>query len=591
MFRKIVSNLPFSPTLINELGFYARRLKKEETTRRLGLILTALALLVQSFTVFSPPESANAASASDLIHGGIYTKSRLLEAWDNNTQGYRELLENAGITRDNLANTKEGEINTRTKGTDNGWLSWGRQSRGGVAYNETSMQVGKQTIYVRSLSALDTGNNTKGGGSYYPSFIGTNSDGKQFVIIKSCANVAMKERPSSNKDIKVCQLDTRKVITIREKQFNSSEHSGDLSDCEDKPIQVCDLASLQMTTIDEREFDARKYSKNPADCQPKPSPIANCSSLTYKRINRTDFELRASASVANGATIKSYTYVIKDKNGKEVLRKTNVSGATTDTLTSSLESGTYTAELTVDTSMGKKTANACQTDFKIEAIARCPLNQSLAINDPACQPCIGDASLWFKDENCIAKVMRNKEAKNLTSGTSATSVVAKASDRIEYILTVKNEGNNVAEFEMTDNISDILEYANLYDRGDGKLDEQTKVLSWGKVTLEPGAQQKRAYVIQLASKISPMSQGSSDPSSYDCKIINTFGNTIEVNVNCPTPKLIEQTIVTELPRTGPTANVIAGGIVASIVAFLYLRSRQLSEEVRLIRREVTAGTI
>jgi len=40
MFRKIVSNLPFSPALVGQLGFYAKRLRKEETTRRLGLILS-----------------------------------------------------------------------------------------------------------------------------------------------------------------------------------------------------------------------------------------------------------------------------------------------------------------------------------------------------------------------------------------------------------------------------------------------------------------------------------------------------------------------------------------------------------------------
>ena len=54
MFRKIVSNLPFSPALVGQLGFYAKRLKKEETTRRLGLIFIALALVVQSLAVFQP---------------------------------------------------------------------------------------------------------------------------------------------------------------------------------------------------------------------------------------------------------------------------------------------------------------------------------------------------------------------------------------------------------------------------------------------------------------------------------------------------------------------------------------------------------
>ncbi|QWQ32420.1 hypothetical protein KOY48_00885 [Candidatus Minimicrobia naudis] len=75
MFKKIMSRLPYSPSMIHSLGFYAKRLRKEEATRKIGLILTALVLIVQSFTVFSPPESANAADSSDFIYGGISSGS------------------------------------------------------------------------------------------------------------------------------------------------------------------------------------------------------------------------------------------------------------------------------------------------------------------------------------------------------------------------------------------------------------------------------------------------------------------------------------------------------------------------------------
>ncbi len=593
MFKKIVSNLPFSPSLMSELGFYATRLKKEETTRRIGLILTAIALVIQSFAVFSPPESTNAASSSDLIYGGVHTKSQLMSAWDNNTQGYRDLLEHIGVTRENLANVREGEINTRTNGEDNGWLSWGRISRGGSQWNETEMNVGSQTIYIVSLAAFDTGSNRYGGGSYYPSFIGTTSSGEQFVISKACANISMKTRPKKDKQIKVCDLKSRQIVTIRESEFNSSKYSKDRTDCEEKPIEVCDIGEQKMVTIDERDFDSRKYSKNPADCQPKPTPVATCSSLTVTKISRTEVELKASANTANGASIKSYTYIIKDKDGKEVLRKVVTSVATTDSLKYTLEKdGAYTVEVIVGTSLGDKTAQACQSSFTVEPIARCPLNSALPINDPECQPCPGDATLWVKDEQCAAKIVRSKTAENLTLNQDATRESARASDRIEYTITIKNEGTDTAEYsDMSDNIKDVLEYANLYDRGGGTLNEQTKDLSWGTISLAPGEQQERTYVVQLASTISPRPQGSSDPTSYDCRMVNTFGTTIEVQVDCPAPKVIEQVVVAELPRTGPTANLLVGGIVLAIVTFLYFRSRQLNQEVRLIRREMTAGTL
>ena len=60
MFRKIISNLPFSSTLVEQLGVYAKRIKKEETTRKLGLLFIALTIIVQLFILMQPPESANA---------------------------------------------------------------------------------------------------------------------------------------------------------------------------------------------------------------------------------------------------------------------------------------------------------------------------------------------------------------------------------------------------------------------------------------------------------------------------------------------------------------------------------------------------
>ena len=65
MFRKLVSSLPFSPALVGQLGFYARRLSREQATRRLGFIFTALAIMVQAFALMSPPDQTYAASPTN----------------------------------------------------------------------------------------------------------------------------------------------------------------------------------------------------------------------------------------------------------------------------------------------------------------------------------------------------------------------------------------------------------------------------------------------------------------------------------------------------------------------------------------------
>ena len=133
MFKKIISRIPYSPSMIHNLGFYAGRLRKEEATRKIGLILTALALVVQAFTVFSPPESANAADSSDLIYGGISNGSQLMAHYDANTNNIRDLYNHLGISRAELASATG---NLQTLSSNIGSYSWGLTPHFGAAKGE-----------------------------------------------------------------------------------------------------------------------------------------------------------------------------------------------------------------------------------------------------------------------------------------------------------------------------------------------------------------------------------------------------------------------------------------------------------------------
>jgi uncharacterized repeat protein (TIGR01451 family) len=81
-----------------------------------------------------------------------------------------------------------------------------------------------------------------------------------------------KECQPEVKKIKVCDLTTKQVITIDEKDFNSSKHSKDLAGCKETPgtINVCELSTKKIVTIKESDFDASKYSKNLNDCKETP---------------------------------------------------------------------------------------------------------------------------------------------------------------------------------------------------------------------------------------------------------------------------------------------------------------------------------
>ena len=116
MFKKLISSLPFSPALVGQLAFYAKRLKKEEATRKMGLVFLVLALIVQSFSVFQPPESANAASSNDLIYGGFSSKDDFLSSYDNNTGSLKDLLSTIGINRNDIQAANNGKWNSHTDG-------------------------------------------------------------------------------------------------------------------------------------------------------------------------------------------------------------------------------------------------------------------------------------------------------------------------------------------------------------------------------------------------------------------------------------------------------------------------------------------
>ena len=69
MFRKLISNLPYSPALIADIGFYAKRLREEEVTRRTTVVFVTMALIMQSLAVFSPPPNRLTLLANKILSG------------------------------------------------------------------------------------------------------------------------------------------------------------------------------------------------------------------------------------------------------------------------------------------------------------------------------------------------------------------------------------------------------------------------------------------------------------------------------------------------------------------------------------------
>lgn len=196
-----------------------------------------------------------------------------------------------------------------------------------------------------------------------------------------------------------------------------------------------------------------------------------------------------------------------------------------------------------------------------------------------------------------ANIVVSKTANNVSQGNVvASTVAAKENDKITYTLNLENTGQTAKTTKIEDNLTDVLEYSNIIDNGGGTFSDATKTLSWPDIELKGGEKQSRTFAIQMLSTIPTTPVGQSNPDSYNCIMDNVFASGgspsagITIPITCAPPKVIEQ-VTTELPHIGPAANMIFAGIVLAVVTYFFLRSKQLGQEVRLIRRDLNSGTI
>ena len=401
----MVSNLAFSPALVGQLGFYARRLKKEEATRRLGLVFTALALVVQSLTVFTPPESANAANASDMIRGGVASKSAILDEYDKHRSDFKDIMDYAGITRAELASMQDKSINSKGKGTGkDSWKTWGRQHVFSAAQGEQKHVIpldtgGSSTLYSKPLWRYDSTPYTIPNGSTYDAFVGHSAKRGAFAIMKDCGNLVTTSTPqpdvSAHFIAASCEMIRGKAVDGRDKgerikvilYYGGPPGKGDKSEAiftqasdntfsvkvPEKYKKMADSTKVWGIMIPLAGWsDSTVQFENtvtiPGGCI-KPEPVARCEQLTLDRISRTDFKLHAKAIARNGAKIKGYNFKVSTQTRAIVIDE-NVTTGETKAVSNKLSitaPGTYTARVTVKTSEGDKTNEDCMVTFSIKA--------------------------------------------------------------------------------------------------------------------------------------------------------------------------------------------------------------------------------
>lgn len=199
-----------------------------------------------------------------------------------------------------------------------------------------------------------------------------------------------------------------------------------------------------------------------------------------------------------------------------------------------------------------------------------------------------------KPDEPVVRISTDKAVSNLTQKIAdANNTIAKGGDVLRYTLTVQNTGdapatNFALDGEYGESIADILEYADLTDKGDATYSENTNVLTWGAVTIPAGGKIEKVFSVTVKNPIPATPTSVSNPLSFDYVLHNKYGRSVNVNLEKPVNKVIEQT-ATSLPETGPGTSMFITSLAIVIIGYFFYRSRLLAHELEIVHQEFSAG--
>jgi uncharacterized repeat protein (TIGR01451 family) len=475
MFKKLLSNLPFNPSLIGQVSFYAQRIHRETAVRRMGFVMIALTMVLQMFAVFSPPQPTLANSSSDLIDGGFTSKAEAVSHCRQNTRHYKDIVNHYGITCADISDASTVRISPHDY--NNRLHSMGRLAYG--VSGETPVRIpGTGTLYLRHFWSLNHGTN-------YKALTGTTKYGMKFFILFDCGNLVFIGIPTPPK---VC------------------EYNKDLLASDPKCFQPCPVPGKS------------NIPKSSPDC------VAPC-----------PYEGKKSLPI----------------NSPQCFEPCPVDGKSDIPRSSA------------------------------ECFEPCPYNNTIAKNSPDCKPC-EDAQTRSDLTACLRY---KKSARNVTQNISdANGTTAKAGDTIEYTLSTSNVGKETIEdYVVNENISDVLDYADVVNLHGGTLDSE-KVVSWPKKDIGDNQTITNTITVRIKNVIPNTPASSSDPAHFDMKMVNVYGNAVEVKLPADIVKTTEL-VTTQLPNTGPGTSLVIGFSLAMIIAYFFMRSRLLAKELDIVRAD------
>lgn len=149
MLKRLVSNLPFSPSLIEDVPFYISKYKQQYFIRLFGLILLILALVVQLLIAANPPQPSISSSPNDIIQGGFSSKTEAVLDCQNNIDDFSDILNHFSLDCSDLANGYTQTISLNSYPSTP--YSLNRVPYG--AADEVAININGQTYWLRPVSS------------------------------------------------------------------------------------------------------------------------------------------------------------------------------------------------------------------------------------------------------------------------------------------------------------------------------------------------------------------------------------------------------------------------------------------------------
>lgn len=524
MINKLLSNISFNPSLVEQIGFYSKRLHREESVRRAGLVMIILSMLVQVFAVNFPAEKSLAYSDNHIVNG-VKTKSDILRAWDAPRSDVAEIYGKFGVTRQDIASLPAKPNASVRSNAENFW-SIGRNSLTGYSNissgykdKEIALKAGGSTIYLRPLRAWDSG-----GHSTYSAFKGRSSiTGEAFWILVDCGNYTQigKGRPPKP------ELQVKKSIAGKPKKVKPGETIKFRVQFRNKKQDSLAEDVVMIDKVNRNKYEVLNHKNLPIGRDDKIEK--NIGNLKYTDHSRV-FVLKVR---------------IKDnvKDGEKICNR-----------------------VTLRASNASSVSDSVCTTVKITPEPPTP--------PPPVPPDDVPPGL-------------SKEVTNITQNVSddeAIETKIQPGDVLEYRLITSNTGSGPIEsYVVSDYVGDLLDYANLdvefLESQGGSYDENAKKVVWTNVTLDAESDTVKLFRIKIKDPLPSTNSPSNLTTNFDCKISNEYGDEISMSVQCPLVKSVET-----LPNTGPGETIAFAFATASVSGYFFARTRLLAKELDIAKR-------